>query len=460
MRSTHKPTNLFTQNNKTSKWGLAGFLGCLVLAFAIFLAFQATNTSEQTAPDGVTLVSWVVNEDHGIIENATVNAGDLLENHGVIDNVTVNDGGMLENYDFIDYAVMTGGTVHNAGRMEEVLYVGGTYHGWIGDDLGVIGTLIVAGEWRTGENWGIIENLVFADNGSGLLVITAFDTPDGVLFADIGAQHIDFTNGRVLLDMSGLGNIRNVLPSSFTNVFGGATVDGMLSAFAVTDGAELFPIIVDGVLLGGWSIDPTTGEVRGPPGFAGNFNIGESDGLISYVLDMLSFAGLGGDTAMVEMLGVSVAEQNQAADGGSTPAAQEDIYLFSVTQWENINVHYVGFNLDDFADYNIIEIAAGQLSAEALQAAINIAAQTEQNDLIIVRTDAHNNTITLYGNPITIDIDSARFGSVTIITLPCSDALIVDTQNMSRAFRINSGVVALGGMEIHTLDRISSFLFG
>ncbi|MCL2711478.1 MAG: fibronectin type III domain-containing protein, partial [Planctomycetaceae bacterium] len=122
----------------------------------------------------------------------------------------------------------------------------------------------------------------------------------------------------------------------------------------------------------------------------------------------------------------------------------------SQADFNSIRTQYADLNLSvNVANYNVIVIAAEQLSAESLQAAVNTAAQTTQDDLIVILTDFHNNTLLLNGNPITIDIDSANFGSVTIITLsPTGSSLIVDTQEMSRAFRINNGDVALGGIEI------------
>ncbi|MCL2744932.1 MAG: hypothetical protein FWE67_13895, partial [Planctomycetaceae bacterium] len=121
----------------------------------------------------------------------------------------------------------------------------------------------------------------------------------------------------------------------------------------------------------------------------------------------------------------------------------------SIAEFNTIKSQYADLNLGNYADYNIIEITATQISAANLQAAIEIAAQTTQNDLIVVRTDNNNNTVTLDGNPIHIEIDSARFGSVAVVSLSSSGKfLTVDTQNISRAFRINSGDVAMGGMEI------------
>ena len=79
-----------------------------------------------------------------------------------IDLVVVKENESLEHHDHIDLATMLGGTVDNTSRNEAMLYQSGSYRGSIGNEVGTIGTLVVAGEWCASENWGIIENLVFA----------------------------------------------------------------------------------------------------------------------------------------------------------------------------------------------------------------------------------------------------------------------------------------------------------
>ena len=118
-------------------------------------------------------------------------------------------------------------------------------------------------------------------------------------------------------------------------------------------------------------------------------------------------------------------------------------------EFDVLRTQYAELNLaENVTNYNVIEIPAEQLSAEALQAALKTAAQTLEDDLIVIRTDSNNGTLLLNGNPITIDIDPERFGSVTIVTAS-NTPLIVDTQELSRAFCIDSGDVAMGGMKIY-----------
>ena len=122
----------------------------------------------------------------------------------------------------------------------------------------------------------------------------------------------------------------------------------------------------------------------------------------------------------------------------------------SLGEFAAIRSQYADLNLStNMADYNVIEITAKELSVKSLQTALDTAAKTTQDDLIVLRTDSNNKTLTLDGNPITIEINSTRFGAVAIVTLANSNApLVVDTLALSRAFRINSGNVSMGGMQI------------
>jgi len=98
--------------------------------------------------------------------------------------------------------------------------------------------------------------------------------------------------------------------------------------------------------------------------------------------------------------------------------------------------------------YNVIEIAANNLNATALNAAIATAGTTTANDLIILRTTGTQNTLTLGGTQLTIDIDAAEFGTITIVSLG-SVPLTIDAQQNSRVFYIDSeAVVGLAGLTI------------
>ena len=60
-------------------------------------------------------------------------------------------------------------------------------------------------------------------------------------------------------------------------------------------------------------------------------------------------------------------------------------------------------------------IAVDDLSAAALQAAVDQAAQTESDDLILLRTTADNYVVNLESTAVTVNIDSEQYGKLTIV---------------------------------------------
>jgi hypothetical protein len=107
------------------------------------------------------------------------------------------------------------------------------------------------------SDWGIVENLAFASDGSGILSITASPTRSlGVSFSGIQADSVDLTYGNIALDLSGLGFIGDDWMSalfagfSFESLFGTENIDGItsLSSFGISGVAEdTFWILNDGV---------------------------------------------------------------------------------------------------------------------------------------------------------------------------------------------------------------------
>jgi len=103
---------------------------------------------------------------------------------------------------------------------------------------------------------------------------------------------------------------------------------------------------------------------------------------------------------------------------------------------------------DDFDSYNFIEIEAHELTSDKLRLAITTAGTTEKDDIIVVRTTTTQNTITLGGTELAININASQFGSVSIVSLG-TDTLTIDAQNGSRGFNIGVGsMVALAGVTI------------
>jgi hypothetical protein len=221
------------------------------------------------------------------IGRANVTEFGTLENFSGarVTSMTVADYGQVTNYSgaTINNAMMTGGTVNNAGQIDRMTYVGGTYVGTIGDQEGSIGSLNIAGNWQTGSFQGSIDHLIFDSSGTGLLTISAFvensepgfmgfsamsaaSTPN-IGFYGIEAQSVDLTYGNIALDLSGLAVLGNDLASAFANAFGlegfslvslfnAETVTGSIEdivSFRVGFGKEWFTILNDGVLDEAWS---------------------------------------------------------------------------------------------------------------------------------------------------------------------------------------------------------------
>ena len=191
--------------------------------------------------------------------NLSVNAANI--DWGNLETANVGNGGTLHNHseNTITTATMMGGTVNNMGTIDNMSYAEGTYHG----QSGSIGTLTLAGNSaNNGGDWGTIDNLVFADNGSGYITIAAFATglPAGEMFAEMPAMStessfqnfrfessinalssVHLTNGNILLDISQLGIVENGdLAGLFFGEFGfgsnGVNLAGLFGAmFGVAD---------------------------------------------------------------------------------------------------------------------------------------------------------------------------------------------------------------------------------
>ena len=130
--------------------------------------------------------------------------------------------------------------------------------------------------------------------------------------------------------------------------------------------------------------------------------------------------------------------------------------LLSVSPWEykQILQMHPEFDLPETAsDVNIIELDANSLSADNLQSAIDQAAQTPQDDLIVVRTTEKSNTVSI-ANTISVNLDSSEKGAVTFVSLTDSSengstfpvSLTLDFGTLSEGLKIESGDVQLGGV--------------
>jgi hypothetical protein len=126
----------------------------------------------------------------------------------------------------------------------------------------------------------------------------------------------------------------------------------------------------------------------------------------------------------------------------------ENRELLAVTfgEFEAIRSQYTELNLSALmADYNVIEINAADLSARTLQDALDIAAKTTQNDLIVVRTHNAASMIDLGDSTLSININSSKFGGVTVVTLGSEKMQIVGNA-ANGVVAATNGNVALGGI--------------
>ncbi|MBR0226434.1 MAG: hypothetical protein IJL92_10290, partial [Thermoguttaceae bacterium] len=100
---------------------------------------------------------------------------------------------------------------------------------------------------------------------------------------------------------------------------------------------------------------------------------------------------------------------------------------------------------ENFNDVNVIELSA--LTAEALQNAINDAATTPQDDLIVVDpTELGENTLSLADATIVVDFDASEFGAVTLVSTG-DERLQISVNPEDYSFDFRSGVLNFAGLD-------------
>ncbi len=123
---------------------------------------------------------------------------------------------------------------------------------------------------------------------------------------------------------------------------------------------------------------------------------------------------------------------------------------FSAAEYAALRAEYAEFDLPAKAsDLNIIEINADSLSLNSLEDALDRAASTKKDDLIVVRTNASDNTIRLGANDgeIKVELDSNLFGTTTIVALG-EAPLTIDAQGYSRVLSLAVGELNLGRVNL------------
>jgi len=129
---------------------------------------------------------------------------------------------------------------------------------------------------------------------------------------------------------------------------------------------------------------------------------------------------------------------------------ERQLLAVTVTEFNQIRAMYSDLNLSaNMGDYNVIEITTSQLTDANLRNAITQAGTTTANDLIVVRTTTTQNTITLSGTELAININATTNGSVTIVSFGTAK-LTIDANKQSRVFNISSNysAVAFAGLTI------------
>ena len=99
------------------------------------------------------------------------------------------------------------------------------------------------------------------------------------------------------------------------------------------------------------------------------------------------------------------------------PLEERQMLSISSGEFDAIMAAYPDLDLQEMSHYNFIEIMTDKLSEAELRNAILGAGETQENDLIVLRTTTEQNTIILNGMELNININADEFGSITIVSL-------------------------------------------
>ncbi|MCL2304447.1 MAG: PEP-CTERM sorting domain-containing protein [Planctomycetaceae bacterium] len=214
----------------------------------------------------------------GDIKTANIDKGLLRNDNGsTTGTVTIGDNGRLISYKnaHIDTVYLNGGSVENVGRIDALTYTQGTYRGsqisgTVFKGPGSIGTLTVAGTMAASNgDWGIVENLDFQSDGSGLVKLAGYTSKGNTSFTGIKADHVDFAFGNIGLDLTkaitfdtdwilSFIDMNLVNDISFATLFNAEEVTNAwdLNSFFVNWGTDTnFGILDNGRFADGWGFN-------------------------------------------------------------------------------------------------------------------------------------------------------------------------------------------------------------
>ncbi|MDO5552378.1 MAG: choice-of-anchor Q domain-containing protein [Planctomycetia bacterium] len=125
----------------------------------------------------------------------------------------------------------------------------------------------------------------------------------------------------------------------------------------------------------------------------------------------------------------------------------EERMLLSGTGTDLSAIRSMWANFDISEDCKVIEIQPSSLTSQSLQAALDTAATTEVDDVILIHTTNDSCTIEFETpqDELVIDFDSDSYGKVSILAVG-EQTLTIDANEHSRIFRIKSGSVQLGNL--------------
>jgi len=194
------------------------------------------------------------------IENASIGLATVNYGTATIGSATIF-GGFLDNNGNATISTLDlfSGDVRNGARIIHMTYADGNYTGNLWGNYGSIGTLTLAGNSanNTGD-WGVIENLKFDGEGSGIVSITGF--ANGAFFGGIQVTNsVNLDNGGLSLNLLETVSREDWFETSFLNgfdisdFFGATSAFGSLNAFDVTWIGGSFDLLN----AAGWSVSDT-----------------------------------------------------------------------------------------------------------------------------------------------------------------------------------------------------------